>query len=123
VKSRRLPSLGPPAASRHTVAPGAFAISVALAHHGLPAGSRRSQDFSRTLHLELWHHDNSRSPHLEQGRARSPPALDRRRQARPAKDDKQGLGLTTRTKKHFAAQQMVLVLGTLAHNVLVWARA
>ncbi|MDQ2830202.1 MAG: hypothetical protein M3Y74_14305 [Chloroflexota bacterium] len=39
------------------------------------------------------------------------------------KDDKQGLGLTKRTKKRFAAQQMVLALGTLAHNVLVWARA
>ncbi len=39
------------------------------------------------------------------------------------KDDKQGLGLTTRTKKRFADQQMVLALGTLAHNVLVWARA
>jgi len=39
------------------------------------------------------------------------------------KEDKQGLGLTKRTKKHFAAQQMVLALGTLAHNVLVWARA
>jgi len=38
------------------------------------------------------------------------------------KDDKQGLGLTTRSKKRFAAQQMVLALGTLAHNVLVWAR-
>jgi len=38
------------------------------------------------------------------------------------KDDKQGLGLTTRTKKRFAAQQMVLALGILAHNVLVWAR-
>jgi len=39
------------------------------------------------------------------------------------KEDKQGLGLTKRTKKRFAAQQMVLALGTLAHNVLIWARA
>jgi len=39
------------------------------------------------------------------------------------KEDKQGLGLTKRTKKRFAAQQMVLALGTLAHNVLVWACA
>ncbi len=39
------------------------------------------------------------------------------------KDDKQGVGLTKRSKKRFAAQQMVLALGTLAHNVLVWARA
>jgi hypothetical protein len=39
------------------------------------------------------------------------------------KEDKQGLGLTKRNKKRFAAQQMVLALGTLAHNVLVWARA
>jgi hypothetical protein len=38
------------------------------------------------------------------------------------KGDKQGLGLTKRTKKRFAAQQMLVLLGTLAHNVLVWAR-
>jgi hypothetical protein len=38
------------------------------------------------------------------------------------KDDKQGLGLTTRDKKRFEAQQIVVLLGTLAHNVLVWAR-
>ncbi len=36
--------------------------------------------------------------------------------------DKQGLGLTKRNKKRFAAQQMLMLLGTLAHNVLVWAR-
>lgn len=36
--------------------------------------------------------------------------------------DKQGLGLTKRNKKRFAAQQMVVGLGSLAHNVLVWAR-
>jgi hypothetical protein len=39
------------------------------------------------------------------------------------KEDKQGLGLIKRNKKRFAAPQMVLALGTLAHNVLVWARA
>ncbi len=39
------------------------------------------------------------------------------------KEDKQGLGLTKRSKKRFAAQQMVLALGTLAHNTLIWARA
>ena len=33
-----------------------------------------------------------------------------------------GLGLTKRSKKRFAAQQMVVLLGTLAHNVIVWAR-
>lgn len=38
------------------------------------------------------------------------------------KDDQQGLGLTKRSKKRFAAQQMVTLLGSLAHNVLVWAR-
>ncbi len=38
------------------------------------------------------------------------------------KDDKQGLGLTKRSKKRFAAQQMAVLLGTLAHNVTVWAR-
>ena len=38
------------------------------------------------------------------------------------KEDKQGLGLTKRNKKRFEAQQIVTGLGTLAHNVLVWAR-
>jgi hypothetical protein len=39
------------------------------------------------------------------------------------KGDKQGLGSTKRSKKRFEAQQMVILLGTLAHNVLLWARA
>jgi hypothetical protein len=38
------------------------------------------------------------------------------------KDDKQGLGLTKRNKKRCEAQQMVMLLATLAHNVIVWAR-
>jgi hypothetical protein len=38
------------------------------------------------------------------------------------KGDKQGLGLTKRNKQRFAAQQVVMLLGTLAHNVLIWAR-
>lgn len=38
------------------------------------------------------------------------------------KDDKQGIGLTKRSKKRFAAQQMLSLLGSLAHNVIVWAR-
>ena len=38
------------------------------------------------------------------------------------KGDKQGLGLTKRNKKHFAAQHMLVLLGALAHNVVVWAR-
>jgi hypothetical protein len=38
------------------------------------------------------------------------------------KDDKQGLGMTKRNKKRFAAQQMLVLLGSLAHNVIVWAR-
>jgi len=36
--------------------------------------------------------------------------------------DKQGVGLCARNKKRCAAQQMVLLLSTLAHNVSVWAR-
>jgi hypothetical protein len=39
------------------------------------------------------------------------------------REDKQGLGLTRRSKKRFAAQQLVGYLGTLAHNVLIWTRA
>jgi hypothetical protein len=38
------------------------------------------------------------------------------------KEDKQGLGMTKRNKKRFEAQQMLMHLGVLAHNVLVWAR-
>src|SRR6266851_4811410 len=38
------------------------------------------------------------------------------------KGDKQGLGLTKRTKKRFDAKQMLVLLGTLAHNVVVWTR-
>jgi hypothetical protein len=37
------------------------------------------------------------------------------------KGDKQGLGIGKRSKKRFAAQQMVVLLGSLAHNVIVWA--
>ena len=39
------------------------------------------------------------------------------------KEDKQGLGLTKRNKKRFEAQQVLVALGMLAHNVLIWARA
>ncbi len=38
------------------------------------------------------------------------------------KESKQGLGITKRNKKRFAAQQMVMLLGTLAHNVVMWAK-
>src|SRR5262249_9716544 len=38
------------------------------------------------------------------------------------RDDKQGLGLTKRNKKRFEAQQLLMMLGTVAHNVIVWTR-
>jgi hypothetical protein len=38
------------------------------------------------------------------------------------KGDKQGLGRTFRNKKRFEAQHMLVLLGSLAHNVVVWAR-
>jgi len=38
------------------------------------------------------------------------------------KEDKQGLGMTQRNKKSFCGQQMVMMLGTLAHNLVVWAK-
>ncbi len=38
------------------------------------------------------------------------------------KGDKQGLGIGKRSKKRFAAQQMVMLLGSLAHHVILWAR-
>ncbi len=46
VKSRQPPFLGPPA----PVATGACAITAVRARAGWPAGSRRSQDNSQTLH-------------------------------------------------------------------------
>jgi hypothetical protein len=38
------------------------------------------------------------------------------------KGDKQGLGRGLRSKKRFTAKTMVMLLGSLAHNVIVWAR-
>ena len=38
------------------------------------------------------------------------------------KEDKQGFGLTKRNKKRYYAQQMIVLLSALAHNVVVWAR-
>ncbi len=38
------------------------------------------------------------------------------------KEDKHGLGTSRRNKKRFAAQQVVVLLEALAHNILVWAR-
>lgn len=36
--------------------------------------------------------------------------------------DKSGLGITKRHKKRFEAQRLLMLLGTLAHNLLIWAR-
>ena len=38
------------------------------------------------------------------------------------KESKQGIGINKRSKKRFAAQQMLILLGSLAHNILVWSR-
>ena len=38
------------------------------------------------------------------------------------KESKQGIGINKRSKKRFAAQQMIILLGSLAHNILVWSR-
>ena len=38
------------------------------------------------------------------------------------KSDKQGLGMSKRSKKRFEAQQMLMLLGSLAHTVILWAR-
>ena len=38
------------------------------------------------------------------------------------KEDKQGLASTKRNKKRFEAQQVLIQLEALAHNVLIWAR-
>lgn len=37
------------------------------------------------------------------------------------KADKQGLGLTKRDKRRFTAQEMLLGLAQLAHNLLLWS--
>jgi hypothetical protein len=38
------------------------------------------------------------------------------------KEDKQGIGMTKRSKERFEAQQMVVLLNSLAHNLIVWSR-
>lgn len=38
------------------------------------------------------------------------------------KGDKQGLGLSHRNKRAFAAQEMLVLLGQLAHDLVVWTR-
>jgi hypothetical protein len=38
------------------------------------------------------------------------------------KESKQGLGITKRNKKSYYGQQMVMLLGQLAHNCVVWAK-
>jgi hypothetical protein len=38
------------------------------------------------------------------------------------KESKQGVGLAKRNKKSYTGQQMVVLLGQLAHNVMVWAK-
>jgi len=38
------------------------------------------------------------------------------------KEDKQGLATSKRNKKRFEAQQVLIQLEALAHNVLIWAR-
>jgi Transposase DDE domain group 1 len=38
------------------------------------------------------------------------------------KEDKQGIGIGKRSKKTFPSQQMVMLLNSLAHNVIVWSR-
>ena len=39
------------------------------------------------------------------------------------RNDKQGLGLTKRNKKSFIAQQVLVLLAELAHNLLIWTRS
>ncbi|RME60981.1 transposase [Candidatus Parcubacteria bacterium] len=38
------------------------------------------------------------------------------------REDKQGLGITRRNKKRFEAQQMIVQLNALAHNLIIWSR-
>jgi hypothetical protein len=38
------------------------------------------------------------------------------------RNDKQGLGLNRRNKQSFVAQEMMVLLGQFAHNVLIWLR-
>ena len=41
---------------------------------------------------------------------------------RPRTSDKQGLGLSRRNKHRFAAQEMLVLLAQLAHNLVIWTR-
>ncbi len=38
------------------------------------------------------------------------------------KQDRQGLGMGKRNKKRFEAQQMLVQLGALAHNITIWSK-
>ena len=38
------------------------------------------------------------------------------------KSDKQGLGLSRRNKHRFAAQEILVLLAQLAHNLIIWTR-
>ena len=38
------------------------------------------------------------------------------------KEDKQGLGIVRRAKKKFEAQQIIMLLNSLAHNMIIWMR-
>lgn len=38
------------------------------------------------------------------------------------RQDKNGLGITKRNKKRFEAARLLMLLGTLAHNLLIWSR-
>ncbi len=38
------------------------------------------------------------------------------------RNDKQGLGLAKRNKRQFAAQEMLVLLAQLAHNLIIWTR-
>ncbi len=38
------------------------------------------------------------------------------------RNDKQGLGLAKRNKRKFAAQEMLILLAQLAHNLIIWTR-
>jgi hypothetical protein len=77
--------------------------SEVLAQTGQPAEGVRDQ---RPVTLAYVRFDDARGGGVETAR----------------KDDKQGLGRTKRSKERFAAQQVVVLLGALAHHGLVWAR-
>lgn len=117
----------------HVEQPHAFArpmIQIAIRstreHKGKPVTTTRVlvTDLSERQVMTVAAEPSSASPTREQVALAVAHAYDQRGGGAETENrqDKQGLGLTKRNKKSFAAQEMLVLLAELAHNVLVWVR-